>query len=93
MAPQAPQGQNQFTPQQAATVTPGTLPWLEPHTDPSEPATHGLPIGDGGGPEVMGPVPNLSHASVANMLEAAANHPTATPQVRALADLAKAMKL
>lgn len=48
---------------------PGSLGFTDPSQRPGEPVQHGLPMGPGGGPEVLGNVPDANSA-VATQLRA-----------------------
>lgn len=58
------------------------LPSLTRPTErPGEPVTHGLPIGAGGGPEVLGLPPD----NVGQLLDQLTRQPFASPAIQALA--------
>ena len=64
----------------APQVTPGSLLW----DHPAPPLAQGQPL------QTPGPFnPNMQHEQLSDLLDAAAAHPTASPQVQALADLAR----
>jgi hypothetical protein len=86
-APQVPQNAPQMP-----HVEPGTIPFTEPPTTPL-PFTHGLPYGPGAGPEVLPMMPQEGRGHLAQMLAMAARHPTATPEIRALAEIARHAQL
>jgi len=71
---------------QIPTIEPGSLPFLHPTQRPDEPLEAGLhPIYGNVGPNTSG------HANVAATLEQAAASPNATPEVQALAEIAKSL--
>ena len=90
-APSAPQAAPQ-APQEAPPVEPGSIPWLHPTDRPNEPVTSGLSLGAGPGVEAMGPMTDMSHRHLADILDIAAAHPTATPKVMALAEIARMLR-
>lgn len=61
---------------------PVSLPaFNRPSERPGEPMTHGLPIGAGAGPEVLGMAPN----NVGQLLDQLARQPYASPAIQSLA--------
>ena len=86
-SPQAP-----AAPQSAAPTTPlpspGSVDLFAPTQRPEEPVTHGLPVGEGAGPEVLGPMGD-GRAAMQAELERLASGPYATPEIHALAQLAR----
>lgn len=66
-------------------------PFTRPTERPNEPVTHGLPIGPGGGPEVLQGIGAaardgaVEQGTVANLLTSMAAQPTATAAIRDLA--------
>ncbi len=60
-------------------------PFSRPTERPGEPVTHGLPIGAGGGPEVLGMPPN----NMGELLDQLARQPFASPAIQQLAAYVK----
>lgn len=60
-------------------------PFARPTERPGEPVTHGLPIGAGGGPEVLGMPPN----NIGQLLDQLQRQPFASPAIQQLAAYVK----
>ena len=73
----------------APIPSPGSMPLLGPSQRPEEPVTHGLPMGEGAGPEVLGPVAQDGRAAVQAELERLASGPYSTPELMQLASFAR----
>jgi hypothetical protein len=73
-----------------AAAGPVNLPaFNRPSERPGEPVTHGLPIGAGGGPEVMGMPPN----NLGQLLDQLSRQPFASPAIQQLAALVKSGRM
>lgn len=70
-------------------AAPGQLPFLEPSTR-GLPITHGLPFGDGAGPEAMG-MPPVDNRPVTKTFDDLAASPNASQAVSSLADTARSL--
>lgn len=69
-----------------APAGPVQLPaFTRPTERPGEPVTHGLPVGAGGGPEVLGMPPN----NMQQLLDQLARQPFASPAIQQLAAYVK----
>lgn len=95
--PQPGAGQALAGPQplKATSPEPGELSWTGPSERPNEPITHGLPIGAGGGPEVLSGIGALANRqnpqdTATKLLATLALSPTAGSQIQDLARLAMA---
>ena len=77
---------------EAPMPKPGEIPWLSPTERPNEPISAGLSSGAGPGPESLS-IPISQESKLADILEGPASSPMASPQVKALAAVARQLDL